>query len=164
MTDNRAQLQPIVGTFLVLLLTACVNGSERLGKNGGLASGPDLPPVFFRSGLPASEGGLMDALDDRITDPSGALRNALQAANANSKVKLEIGGHADLEECETTDCYALSRRRAAAVHAWLVGHGISERALSAPKGYGHDRAIAADSTDSERRYNRRVEFSLVGPR
>jgi len=134
-----------------------------VGKAGGLASGPDIPSLFFKAGQPLGEDGLMHALNDRFTDPDKVLVGVAQMANA-SKARIEVGGHTDLEECKTVDCYDLSLRRARAVRAWLIKRGVLESALSVPKGYGHDRAIAGDSTDSERAYNRRVEFSLIWTR
>lgn len=155
------RLNPLVGLCFVLLLSACASGSNAVEKGDALASGPDLPSLFFKPGQPARDDELMDSLDDRLTDPDKVLDGVVRAANTKSAARIEISGHADLEECKAVDCRDLSLRRAKAVHDWLRKHGVSESALAAPKGYGHDRAIAADSTDSERAYNRRVEFSLV---
>lgn len=158
------RLNPLLGLSFVLLLSPCASGSSGIEKGDALASGPDLPSLFFKSGQPARDAELMDALDDRLTDPDKVLGGVVQAAKANPEARIEISGHADLEECKAVDCRDLSRRRAKAVHDWLRTHGVSESALAAPKGYGHDRAIAADSTDSGRTYNRRVEFSLIWTR
>ena len=51
----------------------------------------------------------------------------------------------------------LSERRAAAVVAYLVNAGIDRSRLSS-SGYGYDRPIAPNDSESERAQNRRVEL------
>jgi OmpA-OmpF porin, OOP family len=58
---------------------------------------------------------------------------------------------------------SLSERRARAVVAWLVAHGVASQRLEAA-GYGPDRPIDRNDTAEGRRNNRRVEFSIVEQR
>ncbi len=54
----------------------------------------------------------------------------------------------------------LSRRRAAAVVAWLVEHGIEASRLTS-KGFGPEKPIDSNDTEEGRQNNRRVEFHIV---
>jgi OOP family OmpA-OmpF porin len=55
----------------------------------------------------------------------------------------------------------LSQHRAESVVKWLVKHGVDAARLTA-QGFGPDRPIDDNSTESGRRNNRRVEFHIVG--
>jgi len=46
-----------------------------------------------------------------------------------------------------------------AVVDWLVGHGVP-RAQLHPVGYGATRPVAGNTTDDDRRRNRRVELTV----
>ncbi|MFT3927151.1 MAG: OmpA family protein [Myxococcales bacterium] len=73
--------------------------------------------------------------------------------------RLEIGGHTDSTGPRGLNM-RLSRERARSVRQWLLGRGIKPERLSA-RGYGPDKPIADNNTDSGRTQNRRVEFLLV---
>ncbi|MEQ1504287.1 MAG: OmpA family protein [Myxococcota bacterium] len=72
--------------------------------------------------------------------------------------RLRIEGHTD--SIGTTDTnYVLSQRRAAAVRAYLVSHGIEPIRLVAI-GYGEDRPMIEGEDDVALAANRRVEFVI----
>jgi len=76
-----------------------------------------------------------------------------------SDVRLEVQGHCS-EPGTDEHNMDLSRRRAAAVKAYLVSQGIGASRLEA-KGYGENRPIADNSTVEGRQVNRRVELHVI---
>jgi len=74
--------------------------------------------------------------------------------------QVRVEGHTDSAGTATFN-RALSQHRAESVVKWLVKHGIDPTRLTA-QGFGPDRPIDDNSTDSGRRNNRRVEFHIVG--
>ena len=71
---------------------------------------------------------------------------------------IQVVGHAD---SSGTDDYnlKLSQKRAEAVMDYLVGHGISEKRLSAV-GKGEEQPVATNATERGRAQNRRVVFTV----
>jgi outer membrane protein OmpA-like peptidoglycan-associated protein len=78
--------------------------------------------------------------------------------NVNTQA-VSVQGHTD---SKGGDAYnkQLSRRRAQAVVAWLVRHGIDKQRLQA-EGFGEERPIDTNDTDEGRANNRRVEFHIL---
>lgn len=74
-------------------------------------------------------------------------------------VKIEIQGHTDnIGSKEFND--TLSFERAKNVRSFLVENGISENRLNFI-GYGYEKPISSNDTDSGRQLNRRVEIKLL---
>lgn len=73
--------------------------------------------------------------------------------------KIQIEGHASSEGSASHN-KRLSDARAKAVMEWLVKHGVVADRLIA-LGFGIDRPIADNATDSGREANRRVEFVIL---
>jgi OmpA-OmpF porin, OOP family len=73
--------------------------------------------------------------------------------------RLRVEGHTDDRGTRASN-RALSQRRAEAVVAWLVAHGVAAERLEA-RGYGPDRPLASNGTEAGRQANRRVEFHIV---
>ncbi|HEY4187023.1 MAG TPA: OmpA family protein [Polyangia bacterium] len=74
-------------------------------------------------------------------------------------IRLEVGGHTD-SVGKADYNRDLSQRRADSVKLYLVGKGIDASRLTAV-GYGLDRPIADNGTESGRSKNRRTEFKLL---
>jgi OOP family OmpA-OmpF porin len=72
--------------------------------------------------------------------------------------QIEISGHTDNQGDDAANDQ-LSKARAEAVLAYLVGVGVPADRLTAV-GYGASRPIAANDTDEGRAQNRRIEFSV----
>ncbi|SAL18134.1 OmpA/MotB domain-containing protein [Caballeronia sordidicola] len=78
--------------------------------------------------------------------------------DAGKAVKLNIGGYSDNVGLASSNL-ALSKKRAEAVRAFLVKHGVSADSLMA-QGYGDQHPIADNSTASGRFANRRIDFAV----
>ncbi len=88
------------------------------------------------------------------------LNQAVAALNSAAAVDIRIEGHTD---STGSDAYnqKLSQRRAAAVQAYLVQHGIPAARLST-EGKGESQPVAPNTTAEGRYQNRRVDFHVVG--
>jgi outer membrane protein OmpA-like peptidoglycan-associated protein len=71
-------------------------------------------------------------------------------------LQLEIAGHTD-DRGDPRANLDLSQRRAEAVMAYLVDHGVALSRLTAV-GYGEERPVVRDTTDEARARNRRIEI------
>lgn len=96
----------------------------------------------------------------RIRDRSfGVLDEIAVALKNNPQIQaLRIEGHTDSRGSESAN-QQLSQKRAEAVKTYLEGRGISTQRLTA-KGFGENRPIAENATESGRAQNRRVEFHI----
>jgi peptidoglycan-associated lipoprotein len=78
---------------------------------------------------------------------------------ANSSVTLRVSGHTDERGSDEYNL-ALGQRRAAAVKAYLVEHGIAATRMETVS-YGEERPIAQGSDESAFAQNRRAEFEIT---
>lgn len=74
-------------------------------------------------------------------------------------MQVEVQGHTDDVGADETN-QALSQRRAEAVRQYLIGKGVSANRLVA-RGYGESVPLVADTTETAREQNRRVEFKIL---
>jgi peptidoglycan-associated lipoprotein len=79
---------------------------------------------------------------------------------ANSGVTIRIAGHTDERGSDEYNL-ALGQRRAAAVKAYLVQHGIADSRISTVS-YGEEKPIAQGEDESAWSQNRRAEFDITG--
>ena len=87
------------------------------------------------------------------------LKKAAEAIKAMPpSTKIEVGGHTDNKGAAAGNL-KLSQARADAVKKFLVGLGVKGYELMA-KGYGPDKPVATNDTESGRFNNRRIEFAL----
>ena len=78
---------------------------------------------------------------------------------ANSGVMIQVAGHTDERGSDEYNL-ALGQRRAAAVKAYLVQHGIADSRIQTVS-YGEERPIAQGSDESAYSQNRRAEFAIT---
>jgi peptidoglycan-associated lipoprotein len=78
---------------------------------------------------------------------------------ANPTVTLRLSGHTDERGSDEYNL-ALGQRRAAAVKAYLMEHGIAASRLETVS-YGEERPIAQGSDESAFAQNRRAEFEIT---
>lgn len=89
------------------------------------------------------------------------LAEIAQVMNDNQRLKkIRIEGHAS-SEGNYDHNVDLSKRRAKAVLDYLVKHGKVDKGRLESEGYGPDRPIADNDTESGREANRRVEFTIL---
>jgi OOP family OmpA-OmpF porin len=81
------------------------------------------------------------------------------ALNSDPRLRIRVEGHTDNTGSRELNM-KLSKERAQAVAAYLIGRGISPARLSA-EGFGPDRPIADNGTQEGRSQNRRVEFVKI---
>ncbi len=89
-----------------------------------------------------------------------SLQNLLTVVTEKSAAAVSIVGHTDIRGDAAYNT-ALSERRANAVKAWLIGHGVSATRVTA-SGAGKSRPLEPGDTEDAHRANRRVEISLKG--
>ncbi len=97
---------------------------------------------------------------DRIAPESrGILDQIVLTMRAHEEIRrVRIEGHTDSTGSRDHNV-RLSRRRAEAVRRYLVQHGIGGGRVEA-EGYGPDRPIESNDSESGRSRNRRVEFVI----
>lgn len=78
----------------------------------------------------------------------------------NPNLKLEVYGHADSREAAGKR--DLSAERAKAIAAYLTAHGVAADQITT-KALGKTKQVASDNTETGRRRNRRVSFTLYSP-
>lgn len=79
--------------------------------------------------------------------------------NQNPTVTIEVSGHTDNQGNRDLNL-KLSEERAFKVKDYLVSHGIDPKRINV-KGYGPDKRISPNDTETNRRLNRRVEFEII---
>lgn len=106
------------------------------------------------------DSGLLFDFDSSVLRPESKKNLDNLAANLSSfgDSKLLLVGHTD---AQGTDAYNLdlSRRRSAAVAAYLESQGVSPSRVEIA-GRGESEPIAANDTDAGRQQNRRVEIAV----
>ena len=91
-----------------------------------------------------------------LPDSENVLGEVAKLLQQNPDLKLRVEGHTDNQGAAAAN-QALSEKRAQAVVAWLVMHGVSATRLTA-KGLGQTTPVADNSTPDGRAKNRRVEL------
>jgi outer membrane protein OmpA-like peptidoglycan-associated protein len=88
------------------------------------------------------------------------LNKLVQFLEANSSVKIEIGGHTD-NQGSASHNQTLSDHRAKSVKAFLEAAGIESSRLTS-KGYGATMPVSSNDLEEGRAKNRRTELKIVG--
>lgn len=87
---------------------------------------------------------------------AAALAEMVTLLKSNPSWRMQIEGHTDNVGTAAVNT-GLSIRRAAAVEAWLVAHGVDGGRLT-HAGYGDSRPVGDNTTEDGRAKNRRVEL------
>ena len=115
---------------------------------GGTSAKETLNNLFFESG----QYDLADKSRTELDRLSAFLR-------ANPAVKIEIAGHTD-DTGDAVTNLVLSQKRAQSVVAYLTQAGITPERIRAV-GYGETRPLVPNTTDENRRLNRRIEWRVL---
>lgn len=156
---------------------AVVSGShpdyQAATESADLVSGDDVRVVLRLKASEKTSAGLHEQLDrigkvdlygvyfdtdkDSLKPESDAVLNqVLELLQQHAQLRLVIAGHTDAQGSDDHN-RDLSNRRAQAVVAWLVGHGIAADRLQA-EGHGESRPVASNDSAEGRALNRRVEL------
>jgi OOP family OmpA-OmpF porin len=87
------------------------------------------------------------------------LEKVLRFLTENPEIKIEISGHTDNQGSEEGNL-ALSQKRAASVSDYLIQKGVVGTRLKT-LGLGSKRPILDNSTEDNRKVNRRIEFRIL---
>ncbi len=115
---------------------------------GGTSANETLNNLFF-------EYGRYDLADKSLTE----LNRLSLFMQANPAVNVEILGHTD-DKGDAAANLALSQKRAQAVVAYLTKAGIQPGRIRAV-GYGKTRPLVPNTTEENRRLNRRIEWRAL---
>jgi outer membrane protein OmpA-like peptidoglycan-associated protein len=147
---------------LALTLTGCSTTSKNVAPEPEPAMVAAPPPP---APAPAPAAAPRYVIDEDVTfdfDKSklkpaatATLDQVVDGLRQQSTVTYEVAGFTD---SVGSDAYnqRLSERRAAAVHDYLVTHGVSAGQLTT-RGYGETSPVASNATSAGRSQNRRVE-------
>ncbi len=120
---------------------------------------PDTPKgaIVDKHGCWTFRGVLFDVDSAKIKSVyHDMITNAVRVLKLNPELTLEIQGHTDSTGSEAYNL-KLSQRRAEAVKAELIRHGIAPERLTTV-GYGESRPVAPNDTAEGRALNRRVTY------
>lgn len=121
---------------------------------------PEVVPDSVAEVSGAVEGILFASGSDRLLPASRTVLNKILAVlEEDPGLGVRIEGHTD-DVGDRTSNLDLSRRRAAAVAAWLAERGIQADRMSTD-GFGPDRPVAPNDSAANRALNRRVELSYA---
>jgi outer membrane protein OmpA-like peptidoglycan-associated protein len=100
-----------------------------------------------------------DATNNLTTNAYIMLDQVVNLINKNPDIKLEISVHSDNQGVPAYNL-SLSQIRAQVIVNYLINRGINSKRLTA-KGYGGTRPVASNTYPTDRRLNRRVDFTIV---
>ncbi|WP_347157679.1 peptidylprolyl isomerase [Pontibacter chitinilyticus] len=119
---------------------------QQLDKRHYPIKSANLPDVVFESGKAA--------LND---DAEAKLKNLAELLKSNPELSLDVNGHTDAREATAKQDIATERANNAV--AYLVQQGVPAAQLHAVA-YGKTQQAGPDNTETGRRRNRRVSFTL----
>lgn len=174
-TETRIELAGVSGNP-----DAAAEMGQILGTRLGTADGLALRVTYDEALDPAQqepnpercEGWVQAAIDGRkitfapgsaqLDETSGAILDDIaEVLRRCGEMPFEVAGHTDSQGRAETNM-ALSQSRAEAVIAALGARAVLTASMQAV-GYGADRPIADNATESGREANRRIEFALIRP-
>ncbi len=182
MGSSVAQEHPMaspgfVGDVKGIVVTDSVDDCVRTGSSTAESCRPAVEPMAAAAPAPAHAAPLAERITlkgmtlfdfDKATlkpqarevldDTIAEIKKKLQSYDVENR-HMTVTGHTD---SVGSDAYnqRLSERRAAAVKAYLVEHGIGGPIEA--RGLGESRPVASNTTAAGREQNRRVEIALTG--
>jgi len=96
---------------------------------------------------------------DLSAEAKAELDKVVTLMKSNDRVEIELSGHTS-SEGQAASNRSLSLARVVSCKQYLVSKGIDESRISA-MGYGPDKPIAANDSETNRAKNRRVEMKIV---
>ncbi|MCJ7448040.1 MAG: PKD domain-containing protein [Bacteroidales bacterium] len=99
-----------------------------------------------------------DANNSLTTRAYIMLDQVVMLMNKYPGIGLEIGVHTDNQGVSSNNL-SLSQSRAQVIVNYMINRGISSKRLTA-KGYGGNRPIASNTYPTDRRLNRRIDFTI----
>lgn len=125
-------------------------------------SASEMLEALNRDGFVALQGIQFDTGKDSIKPESEPLLSEIKSLlDANPSLRLSVEGHTDNVGAAAANL-ALSKRRADAVRAWLIGKGVVAARLVS-QGFGDTRPVADNRMEAGRAKNRRVELVRQKP-
>jgi OOP family OmpA-OmpF porin len=99
-------------------------------------------------------------IDKSVIRPEAypVLDQVVEVFEKNPDIRVEVQGHTDSTASAKYN-QGLSERRAAAIKAYLVSHGVASQRLKT-RGFGLTKPVADNSTVEGRQLNRRVELRV----
>jgi OOP family OmpA-OmpF porin len=174
-TESLVQSDSITGEYLMVLTQGAeyalyVNKLGYLFKslNFNYSEVKDFEPIIMNIELDPVKDGSVSILQNIFFDTDqyalkeksfGELQKLTRFMNDNPQIKIEISGHTDNIGALAYN-RQLSEKRALAVFDYLIKQGVSAKRLTV-KGYGPDRPIAENTSETGRQQNRRIEFKLI---
>jgi outer membrane protein OmpA-like peptidoglycan-associated protein/tetratricopeptide (TPR) repeat protein len=174
-TESLVESDSLTGEYLIVLTQGAeyalyINKKEYLFKslNFNYSTVKDFEPIILNIELDRVQQGSSAVLENIFFDTDkydlkpkslSELEKLKRFLTDNPTVRMEISGHTDNTGSSTYN-YQLSEKRALAVHNYLTQQGISPKRLVV-KGYGPDKPLADNTTESGKRLNRRIEFKLI---
>jgi outer membrane protein OmpA-like peptidoglycan-associated protein len=98
---------------------------------------------------------------DLKAEATSDLRNLIAFLEEHATRTVVVEGHTDSLGAQGFN-HGLSQRRADAVMAYLIAHGVASRRMSA-LGKGETEPVAANHSAAGRQCNRRVEVIIANP-
>lgn len=172
LSSLRTALAGSIVLGLPLLLAAC--GPRVFESGSAKVIEPSAPPVAVEA---PQEEARVEVTDDKIVirekiqfdfnkatikpESDDLLAEIAKVMNENPRLKkIRIEGHASSEGNHDYNV-KLSKNRAKAVLDHLVKKGKVDKQRLESEGYGPDRPIESNDTETGREANRRVEFTIV---
>jgi len=97
---------------------------------------------------------------DLTPNSQNELDRVLALMEENPKIKIEVSGHTDNVGSRDYNL-KLSTQRAKSVYDYLISKGVKESRITYV-GYGFDKPVADNSSESGRKLNRRSEIKVIG--
>lgn len=149
----RRSLSGVILGAVALVSSSFAQDLEGLPTTGLEKAKVDSGDVLLRLGFTFDSAVVPDVVRARVDGIAAEL------VNERASVNVEVAGHTDSVGSDTYNQF-LSEKRAEAVKAYLVEHGVMANRISVV-GYGESQPRDTNDTVEGRRRNRRVEIAAT---